>query len=302
MPAPAVSQDDLRPRPDTPVEVWLPTAPALPLVCDSPHSGTAYPQDFGHELPLPLLRRGEDTHVHTLFHSAPAHGATLIAATFPRTYIDVNRSEADLDPAQIDGAWPTPLQPGPKTQQGLGLIWQHIVKDGVSHPLYTRKRTAAEVRHRIEHYWRPYRTQVQKAIDTSVQRFGGVWHLNLHSMPSDVYLRLGRTDAPPLADFVLGDRDGTTCAPEFIHLIGDTLRGFGYSVAYNEPYKGVELIGLIGEPARGRHSLQIEIRRPIYMDEETRAPNAGFAPLQQHLDQLLGVVAGYVRARMPERA
>lgn len=46
---------------------------------------------------------------------------------------------------------------------------------------------------------------------------------------------------------VLGDRDGTTCAPEFIHLIGDTLRGFGYSVACNEPYKGVELIGRIGQ-------------------------------------------------------
>lgn len=46
---------------------------------------------------------------------------------------------------------------------------------------------------------------------------------------------------------MLGDRDGTTCAPEFIHLIGDTLRGFGYSVACTEPYKGVELIGRIGQ-------------------------------------------------------
>ena len=117
-------------------------------------------------------------------------------------------------------------------------------------------------------------------------------------MPNDVYRRLGRTDAPPLADFVLGDRDGTTCAPEFVHLIAEQLRGFGYSVALNEPYKGVELIGRIGQPHLGRHSLQIEIRRPVYMDEDTRAPNAGFAPLQQHLDQLLGVVAGYVRSQL----
>lgn len=293
-----MAEDDLSPRPDTPVEVWLPTGGALPLMCDSPHSGTAYPADFGHAVPLALLRRGEDTHVHRLWHSAPAHGATLIAATFPRTYIDVNRAETDLDPAQIDGAWPVPLQPGPKTRQGLGLVWQRIVKDGVPTPLYARKRTVAEVQHRIERYWRPYHAQLQQAIDASVQRFGCVWHLNLHSMPNDVYLRLGRTDAPPLADFVLGDRDGTTCAPEFIRLIGDTLQGFGYSVAYNEPYKGVELIGRIGQPHLRRHSLQIEIRRPVYMDEDTRASNAGFAPLQQHLDRLLAVVAEYVRGQM----
>lgn len=289
--------DDLSPRPDTPVEVWHPTGQPLPLVCDSPHSGTAYPDDFGHAVPLALLRRGEDTHVHRLWHTAPAHGATLIAATFPRTYIDVNRADTDLDSAQIDGAWPVPLAPGPKTRQGLGLIWQQISKDGVATPLYARPRTVAEVQRRIEGYWRPYHAQLQQAIDASVQRFGGVWHLNLHSMPGDVYRRLGQ-EGKVLADFVLGDRDGTTCAPGFARLIGDTLRGFGYSVAYNEPYKGVELIGRIGQPQRSRHSLQIEIRRPVYMDEDTRAPNAGFAPLQQHLDQLLAVVAAYVREQI----
>jgi N-formylglutamate deformylase len=286
--------DDLRPRPDTPVEVWQPTGQPLPLVCDSPHSGTAYPADFGHVLPMALLRRGEDTDVHRLWESAPSHGATLIAATFPRTYIDVNRSETDLDPAQIDGEWPEALQPGPKTQQGLGLIWQRISRDGVATPLYDRKRTVAEVQHRIHRYWRPYHAALQQAINASVERFGCVWHLNLHSMPDDVYRRLGQ-NGKVLADFVLGDRDGATCAPEFIHLIGDTLKGFGYTVAYNEPYKGVELIGRIGQPQLGRHSLQIEIRRPVYMDEDTREPNAGFAPLQQHLDRVLAAVADFVR-------
>ena len=270
--------DDLSPRPDTPVEVWQPTGQPLPLVCDSPHSGTAYPEDFGHAVPLALLRRGEDTHVHRLWHTAPAHGATLIAATFPRTYIDVNRADTDLDPAQIDGAWPVPLAPGPKTRQGLGLVWQQISKDGVATPLYARARTVAEVQRRIEGYWRPYHAQLQQAIDASVQRFGRVWHLNLHSMPNDVYRRLGRTDAPPLADFVLGDRDGTTCAPEFVHLIAEQLRGFGYSVALNEPYKGVELIGRIGQPHLGRHSLQIEIRRPVYACAQRRLCTAAAAP------------------------
>lgn len=287
--------DFLQARPDEPVVLHPPLGEALPLVCDSPHSGTAYPADFGHVVPMSLLRRGEDTHVATLWDRWPQFGATLIEATFPRTYIDPNRNESDLDPAQIEGEWPVPLAPSIKTQQGLGLIWQRISKDGVATPLYERKRTVAEVQQRLARYWRPYHAALEQAIDASVERFGGVWHLNLHSMPNDVYKRLGRIDAPPLADFVLGDRDGTTCAPEFIHLIGETLAGFGYSVAYNEPYKGVELIGRIGQPQLHRHSLQIEIRRPVYMDEDTREPNSGFAPLQQHFRQLMAVVADYVR-------
>ncbi|MEG0150991.1 MAG: N-formylglutamate amidohydrolase [Comamonas sp.] len=287
--------DFLQARPDEPVLLHPPLGEALPLVCDSPHSGTAYPADFGHAVPMNLLRRGEDTHVATLWDRWPQFGATLIEATFPRTYIDPNRNESDLDPAQIEGEWPVALSPSIKTQQGLGLIWQRISKDGVATPLYERKRTVAELEQRIARYWRPYHAVLERAIDASVARFGAVWHLNLHSMPNDVYQRLGRTDAPPLADFVLGDRDGTTCAPEFIRLIGETLASFGYSVAYNEPYKGVELIGRIGQPQLNRHSLQIEIRRPVYMNEDTREPNAGFAPLQQHFRQLMAVVADYVR-------
>lgn len=290
--------DFLQARPDQPVLVHLPQGRVLPIVCDSPHSGTAYPEDFGAVVPMSLLRRGEDTHVAALWDRWPEFGASLLEATFPRTYIDPNRNESDLDPAQIEGEWPVPLAPSIKTQQGLGLIWQRISKAGVATPLYERKRTVAEVQHRIANYWRPYHVALAQAIDDSVSRFGRVWHLNLHSMPNDVYQRLGRTDAPPLADFVLGDRDGTTCAPEFIHLIGDTLQGFGYSVAYNEPYKGVELIGRIGQPQLGRHSLQIEIRRPVYMDEDTRETNAGFEPLRAHFAQLMQVVADYVEQQM----
>ena len=290
--------DFLQARPAEPVLVHPARGEVLPIVCDSPHSGTAYPEDFGTVVPMSLLRRGEDTHVAALWDRWPEFGATLLEATFPRTYVDPNRNESDLDPAQIEGEWPVPLSPSIKTQQGLGLIWQRISKAGVATPLYERKRTVAEVQHRIERYWRPYHAALAQAIDDSVARFGAVWHLNLHSMPNDVYQRLGRSDAPPLADFVLGDRDGTTCAPEFIHLVGDTLKGFGYSVAYNEPYKGVELIGRIGQPQLNRHSMQIEIRRPVYMDEDTREPNAGFEPLRTHFAELMQVLADYVRQQM----
>ena len=97
---------------------------------------------------------------------------------------------------------------------------------------------------------------------------------------------------------MLGDRDGTTCEPEFIALIETELRDRGYTVARNDPYKGVQLIAQIGQPALNRHSLQVEIRRPLYMDEATRERNAGFDSLRADLSQVLERVAQYVRSRM----
>lgn len=271
-----------------------PTGPATALVCDSPHSGTDYPEDFGYAVPLALLRRGEDTHVEALWQAAPAVGATLLAARFPRTYIDANRTLEDLDPELLSGPWPEPLAPGEKTRLGFGLVWRNI-RAGM--PIYQGPLSPEAVRRRIDLYYKPYHAALSQAIEDTAQRFGGVWHLNLHSMPNDAYERLQIKSPHPLADFVLGDRDGTTCEPAFVDLVERELRARGYTVARNDPYKGVQLIARIGQPALNRHSLQIEIRRPLYMDEATRERNAGFQKVQRDLSELLQVLAGYVRGR-----
>lgn len=275
-----------------------PAAPAVPLVCDSPHSGTDYPADFGHAVPRALLRRGEDTHVEALWEAVPAVGGTLLAAHFPRTYIDCNRTEDDLDPELMAQPWTAPLNPGEKTRLGFGLVWRNI---GAGQPIYDRPLTVAEVRNRIESYYRPYHAALADSIEQCALRFGAVWHLNLHSMPNDAYQRLQIASPRPLADFVLGDRDGTTCEPGFVDLVERELRACGYTVARNDPYKGVQLIARIGQPARHRHSLQVEIRRPLYMDEATRERNAGFAPVQRDLGRLAATLAAYVRDRAAGR-
>lgn len=271
-----------------------PAGPVIPLVCDSPHSGVVYPEDFRHAVPLASLRQGEDTHVDALWLAAPAVGATLIAATFPRTYIDPNRDLADLDPGMLDGEWPDPLAPGVKTGLGKGLIWSRMDPQT---PIYDRKLSVAEVRNRIDHYYLPYHRALEQAVKERYQQFGALWHLNLHSMPNDAYERLGIQSNKPLADFVLGDRDGLTCEPAFVDLIARFLRDRGYAVACNDPYKGVQLIERIGKPAENRHSLQVEIRRPLYMNEVTRETTDGFVRLQRDLSALLDVVAAYVKEK-----
>jgi N-formylglutamate amidohydrolase len=71
----------------------------------------------------------------------------------------------------------------------------------------------------------------------------------------------------------------------------------GYSVAINDPYKGVELIRKHGRPAERRHSLQIEVNRKLYMDEATLTKNEGFARLKANLGTLLQALAGFVESR-----
>ena len=271
-----------------------PAGDAIPLVLDSPHSGTSYPDEFDHAPPRALVRQAEDTHVATLWRAAPAFGATLLEARFPRAFIDPNRSLDDIDPALLVETWPHAIAPSRKTLQGIGLVWR-MAGDGV--PMYARKLMPAEVADRIDRYWRPYHAELDAVLDARLARFGAVWHLNCHSMPA---VGDARSDDPgrERADFVLGDRDGSTCEPAFTQLVADTLRQLGYAVAVNDPYKGVEIVRKHGRPAEHRHSLQIEIKRTLYMDEQTFLPNAGFLRLEADLARLTATIAGRLRERL----
>jgi N-formylglutamate deformylase len=274
-----------------------PVAEPIPLVLDSPHSGEWYPDDFDHAPPRDLVRQAEDTHVARLWGAAQAAGATLIEARFPRAYIDANRSLADVDPELLGDAWPDPVAPSRKTALGIGLVWR-LARGGV--PMYARKLTSAEVQSRIDRCWRPYHAELDAALDARHRAFGGVWHLNCHSMPA-VGDALSDDPGRERADFVLGDRDGTTCDPAFTRTVADCARSFGYSVAINDPYKGVELVRKHGRPAENRHSLQVELKRTLYMDERTLAPNEGFARLQRDLARLVDILAAFVRQRARAR-
>ena len=271
-----------------------PTDAALPLVLDSPHSGEHYPDDFDHARPRALVRQAEDTHVARLYRGAPGFGATLIEATFPRAYIDANRSLADIDLALLADPWPAPVTPSRKTEQGIGLVWR-IARGGS--PMYDRKLTADEVQRRIDRWYVPYHAAVTAEIDALHGTFGAVWHVNCHSMPAVSSQVSEEGPGKPRADFVLGDRDGTTCSPEFTQFVRDTLASKGYDVKVNDPYKGVELVRAFSDPASGRHSLQVEVNRRLYMDESTREKNAGFAALKRDIDSLVQGICSFAADR-----
>ena len=268
-------------------------SPPAPVVIDSPHSGTEYPDDFGSVVPRDILRRAEDMYVDELFESAPTHGAKIIAALFPRSYIDPNRSLEDLDPALLADPWPGMTRSGEKVRQGYGLIWRLCPPDS---RMYQEKLSSDTVRRRIDRYWKPYHQHLGQAIDEVHRSFDAVWHLNCHSMPSRFLV--GAFNGAQQPDFVLGDRDGTTCAPEFTTLVHDTLRDLGYRVRINDPYKGVEIVRAYSNPAARRHSVQLEINRAIYMNEETFERLDSFNELKANIDRFIREICAYAVSRV----
>ncbi|HEY4957835.1 MAG TPA: N-formylglutamate amidohydrolase [Caldimonas sp.] len=267
-----------------------------PLVLDSPHSGFAFPDDFGATLADFDLREGEDCFVDALYLPATERGVGLIAALAPRTYIDLNRHAGDIDLELLEGGlWPGELKASGKGKIGKSLIWRTL-DDG--RPIYERKLSAAEVERRIERFHRPYHRALVERIEATHARFGASWHINCHSMNAIAGAQGEGGAGKARAEFVVGDRDGTTCDPGFTELVRSTLAGMGYDVKVNDPYKGVELVRAYSNPAGRRMSLQLEINKRLYMDETTREKSAGFAPLQKNLMTLIDTVLGYAEGEL----
>jgi N-formylglutamate amidohydrolase len=269
--------------------------PLRPLVLDSPHSGFRMPPDFGAALPEADLRDGEDCYIDELYRPATARGVPLLAALFPRTYLDPNRHAGDIDPDLLAEPWPGEWVPSGKARIGKALLWRTL-DDGRA--LYQRPLTVAEVQHRITHYHRPYHRALQDLLDAAHRRFGVVHHINCHSMNA-VSGAMGEGGAGiARADIVLGDRDGSSCAPEFTSFVREQMAGLGYEVKVNDPFKGVELVRAYADPSAGRHSLQLEINKRLYMDSRTLRKTAQFGALQAQLLALVDAIHARFHAHL----
>lgn len=261
-------------------------AAAVPLVFASPHSGRAYPASFvaAARLDRVALRRSEDGFVDELFGAAPHFGAPLLAATFPRVFCDVNREPWELDPGMFD----EPLPPwvntaSPRVGAGLGTI-ARVVATG--EPVYRRKLTFREAEGRIRRFWQPYHAALAALIAETRDEFGCCLLIDCHSMPTHP----AQAGNPP--DFVLGDAHGTSCAPRATRLVEEALCDLGYRVRRNDPYAGGYVTRHYGRPREGVHALQIEVARPLYMNEERIERLPGMAALQTDLTTLIATLRG----------
>jgi N-formylglutamate amidohydrolase len=260
-----------------PFAVFAPTRRTAPFVFASPHSGRLYPSSFVAASRLgPIgLRRSEDAFVDELFMGVVECGAPLIAARFPRAYLDVNRSPGELDASMFDAPLGVTSDPaGPRVQAGLGVI-PRIVRDGAE--IYRARLAASEAGERLEKLYHPYHTALSRLIEETHAQFGFAVLVDCHSMPS----------AAAAPDVVLGDRYGISAGASLMRAAERMFERHGFSIARNSPYAGGYTTHLYGRPARGVHALQVEINRSLYLDEERVARGTKFAEVQMRIARVL---------------
>jgi N-formylglutamate amidohydrolase len=244
----------------------LPDRQTVPVIVASPHSGSAYPAPFLSQAAVPLnaLRRAEDAYVDELFGAAPSLGMPLLAARFPRSYVDANREPYELDPGMFEGPLPRPLNHRTtRVAAGLGMI-PRVAASGEA--IYRNRVPSEEIERRLASCWRPYHAALSALIEHTHRQFDGALLIDAHSMPSSASV-VGSRERDHRIDIVLGDNHGESCAAGVVGRAERWLAGQGLRVERNQPYAGGFTTQRYGRPASGRHALQIEINRALYMDE-----------------------------------
>ena len=268
-----------------PFTVSRPERQTAPLVIASAHSGRAYDEAFlaASRLDPLALRRSEDSFIDELFAAAPSVGAPLIAAEFPRAYCDPNREAWELDPTMFEDALPPWVNTNsPRVAAGLGMI-ARVVSSGEM--IYRKKLRFSEAERRFRECWQPFHDGLVNLIDDTKRRFGSALLVDCHSMPTGALLGRGHVD------FVIGDVHGTSCSGAVTQLIETTLSHLGYKVRRNDPYAGGYITRTYGRPETGRHAVQIEVARRLYMDETRFERRAEFRHVARDMATLLTALA-----------
>lgn len=231
---------------------------ALPACIDVPHAGSALPPDFlfsATDRNRSLLR---DFDVDRVVATAPNHGVPVLINPYDRIVIDLNSKLKKRDGT-------------PPPRQGLGLISTHLADEhGHLHPLFNEatRPTPEDIDWRIHNHYRPYYAALASLMGESVRKSGFALHFNFHSSP-----RLTFLDKIRIGDIILSNRDGSTCSPAVTHFALDFFTAENLDVRINDLFKGGALIQTIGIPAQGRHSLQIELARDLYMEPDNLTPD-----------------------------
>lgn len=272
---------------DAPYHLFRPARTTTSVVFASPHSGRNYTSGFLRQSVLREreLRSSEDAFVDDLLEHAPAFGAPLLCATMPRAWLDLNRSCEELDPAVIEDVRPSAHNL--RVTSGLGVI-PRVVSGGRA--IYRGKIGRAEAQGRIERFWLPYHTCLAALLDEAHAAFGEAILVDMHSMPHEaVDTFTARSGRRP--EIVLGDRFGASAAADLVDRVAAAFEAAGLRTSRNIPFAGAYIAQSYGRPSHGRHAIQIEIDRSLYMNEREIRPNGNYAGFKRLLTAILSEIA-----------
>lgn len=254
--------------------------PAYPIVLSSPHSGKLFPPEFlaNSALSEDELRSSEDCFVDEIIIEASNAGIPMIAMNIPRTFVDVNRDKIEIDETMyFDGKKPQDLIGSRRCRVGLGVIHRIVSQNK---PIYDGLISYKEAMERIKYVYDPYHKRLKQLVDRCHKKFGYCLLVDCHSMPSKICNIMN--EAKPV-EFCVCNLFDESCPPAMSEFFGNALAEKDYRVEYNRPYAGAFITFNYCQPRKNIFTLQLEINRSIYMNEDVYKKNADFHKVSQHI-------------------
>ncbi|OIQ96717.1 N-formylglutamate amidohydrolase [mine drainage metagenome] len=253
-----------------------------PLLISMPHAGTAIPKEIACNMSSAALQMPDvDWHLPHLYDMAKSFDATVLSAEYMRYVIDLNRPPNDIS-----------LYPGQDTT-GLCPI------DTFSKlPIYLKNKQPdeAEIKARVELYWRPYHDKLAEELKRIYDIHGIVILLDAHSIAS----RVPRFFDGKLPDLNFGTADQQSCGTSLQAALESLMQNYEdkstltpaqtkpYSHVFNGRFKGGYITRQYGNPAINIHAIQLEISQCTYMQE--KAPYTYDPTLANELKPLISSV------------
>lgn len=255
------------------------------LLLTAPHSGETIPPEAAwlNTIPSSILLIDPDRFVNELYGpAAHAHDLPFLFTHVHRYAADLNRYPLDIDQASVQGA----TNPAGKFTHGF-----HWVKTTQGHTLLERPITPETHQAIVHHYHDPFHRLIEdKLFDLRAAHPGKkLYHLDLHTMPSrgnESHTDNGRMRA----QVVLSDCEGKSALRPYFDLVREAILAQGFELAINDPYKGGRITQRYGKPETGIETLQIELNRAIYMDEDTRERSADFEKIREKLTSMIKLI------------
>ena len=251
-----------------------------PFIITSPHSGVLLNKDLLNKRNKNIYDYDsmQDMYVNSFSEGLEKLGFTVFQSHISRIVIDLNREITEIDPKTIVG-FPANnmINLSDKVKSGIGLI---PMKNSSGRNIYTTKLDWQEVWQRIDNYYLPWHNNLRLEIDDFTKRYGRVFVIDMHSMPSE-------TNNNELADFVIGNNFDRASDNHSKKLLSNTIKSYGYSVAHNNPYSGGFITRNYSSLKNNIQCIQIEIKKSLYMDENNFVKNKNFEKFKLDIKNIL---------------
>jgi len=260
-----------------------------PLIVMTPHSGRNYDKKFLKYANLKIneLRNTEDFYVDNLFFPKKEE-FSFLKATFPRVFIDANRSPLEIDQTMWEESNLQNIfdQDSFKVLNGIGVFAKFNL---FGKYIYSRKIPFKDAKWRLFNFYFPYHRSIKEIVAKAKKNHKKIVALDCHSMSSGLVSKN--------VDIVISNRDNKSSSKEILYLIKKSFINQNYRIGINDPFKGGFITSYYGKPEKNVHFLQIEINKGLYMCEKTLSlKKKSFLKLKHCFDNLINDILLYLHA------